>query len=82
MIQDILAGYQETARSAILEDIAHDNKTLVIKSPTGSGKTVIMLSVIDKYLKDVDGDVVFVWLCPGTGDLEEQSRRSMDKSLV
>lgn len=79
MIQDILAGYQETARSAILEDISHDNKTLVIKSPTGSGKTVIMLSVIDKYLKDVDGDVVFVWLCPGTGDLEEQSRRSMEQ---
>ena len=78
MIQDILAGYQLTARNAILADIAHDNKTLIIKSPTGSGKTVIMLSVIDKYLKDVDGDVVFVWLCPGTGDLEEQSRKSME----
>ena len=79
MIQSILADYQKIARDNIINDIKSNRKTLVVKSPTGSGKTVILLSVIDKYLKEEDSDMVFVWLCPGTGDLEQQSKKSMDE---
>lgn len=78
MIQDILSIYQKNCRNEILNSITRNNKTLVIKSPTGSGKTVILLSVIDKYLND-GGNACFVWLCPGTGDLEQQSKKSMEE---
>lgn len=78
MIQDILAIYQRKARNEIIYSIARNNKTLVVKSPTGSGKTVILLATIDKYIND-GGEACFVWLCPGAGDLEEQSRKSMEE---
>ena len=77
MIQDLLALYQRKARNEILHFFAGNRKTLVIKSPTGSGKTVILISVIDKFIND-GGEACFVWLCPGAGNLEEQSRKSME----
>ena len=51
--------------------------TVTVKSPTGSGKTVILINYIDEYLSKVDSNVAFIWLCPGKGDLEEQSRKKM-----
>lgn len=53
---------------------------LMLKSPTGSGKTIILLSFIEKYLQDYP-KTAFVWLCPGKGNLEEQSKRKMEKYL-
>ena len=57
----------------------HSKQTIVMKSPTGSGKTLILIDYIDDYLNSVDSKTAFVWLCPGKGDLEEQSRKKMDK---
>ncbi len=51
---------------------------ITIKAPTGAGKTVILIKYIDEYLKNTDGHTAFVWLCPGKGNLEEQSKDSMD----
>ena len=53
-------------------------QTIVLKAPTGSGKTIILLDFINKYRYE-NRDVAFVWLCPGKGDLEEQSRDKMNK---
>lgn len=53
---------------------------LMLKSPTGSGKTIILLSFIEKYLQDYP-NTAFVWLCPGKGNLEEQSKKKMEKYL-
>ncbi|HEY5587941.1 MAG TPA: DEAD/DEAH box helicase family protein [Candidatus Paceibacterota bacterium] len=55
--------------------------THVVKAPTGAGKTLILIDYIDKYLSDVNSNVSFVWLCPGKGNLEEQSRKKMLKHL-
>ena len=54
-------------------------ETIVMKAPTGSGKTIILIDYIDKYLSNVDKKTAFIWLCPGKGDLEEQSRKKMQK---
>ncbi len=56
-----------------------DSKQVItIKAPTGAGKTVILIKYVDVYLKNTDGKTAFIWLCPGKGDLEQQSKDSMD----
>lgn len=54
-------------------------ETIVMKAPTGSGKTIILIDYIDTYLSNVDKKTAFIWLCPGKGNLEEQSREKMIK---
>lgn len=50
-----------------------------IKAPTGSGKTICLLSWIDSYIASTQDDVAFIWFTPGAGELEEQSyKKSMD----
>ena len=57
-----------------------EKKEVLLQAPTGSGKTIILLSYIEEYLKE-DKNTIFVWLTPGKGDLEEQSRKKMLKLL-
>ncbi len=54
-------------------------QVITVKAPTGAGKTVILVKYVDTYLKNTDGKTAFVWLCPGKGDLEEQSKDRMDE---
>jgi len=65
----------------ISKTTAASDAGVIIKSPTGSGKTIILLDYIDKYLSNSTKKVVFVWFCPGAGELEEQSRESMERYL-
>ena len=53
-----------------------EKKEVLLQAPTGSGKTIILLSYIEEYLKE-NKNTIFVWLTPGKGDLEEQSRNKM-----
>ena len=55
-------------------------KEILLTAPTGSGKTIILLSFIEEYFKE-ESKTLFVWLTPGKGDLEEQSMNKM-KSLL
>lgn len=57
-----------------------EKKEILLKAPTGSGKTIILLSFIEEYLKENKNSII-VWLTPGKGDLEEQSRSKMNKFL-
>ena len=58
---------------------SQDSKQVItVKAPTGAGKTVILIKYVDEYLKNTDGKTAFVWLCPGKGNLEEQSKIKMD----
>lgn len=78
-----LFDFQEKAVLKLL-DIVTDSRskqTVVIKSPTGSGKTIMLIDFIEEYLSKVNGRTAFIWLCPGKGDLEEQSRRKMIKYM-
>ncbi|MDE6427211.1 MAG: DEAD/DEAH box helicase family protein [Ruminococcus sp.] len=78
-----LFSFQEQAVIKLIDfTVAPDSKqVIVMKSPTGSGKTVILLDYIDEYLFKVDPKTAFVWFCPGSGGLEEQSQKKMRRLL-
>ena len=76
-----LFDFQEQAVMQLL-DLTTDSRskqTIVVKSPTGSGKTIILIGFVDEYLNKVNANTAIIWLCPGKGDLEEQSRQKMLK---
>ena len=52
-------------------------KEIVLKSCTGSGKTIILTHFIDRYIKE-NAKMCFVWFTPGKGNLEDQSKAKMD----
>jgi type III restriction enzyme len=54
------------------------HKDIIFKSCTGSGKTIVLTRFIAEYFKRYS-KTVFVWLTPGKGDLEEQSKEKMDR---
>ncbi|MEA4824917.1 MAG: DEAD/DEAH box helicase family protein [Clostridiaceae bacterium] len=74
-------NFQEQAVIRLL-DLCTDSwskQTIVMKAPTGSGKTIILIDFVDEFISKVDSNTAFIWLCPGKGDLEEQSRQKMQK---
>ena len=83
MISINLFDFQEECSDYITNYCLNDdiNKTLIVKSPTGSGKTIILLDFIEKYINIKTEKICFVWLTPGSGDLEEQSKNKMNKHL-
>ena len=72
--------FQDNCVEYLIEKtVENESKQIItIKAPTGAGKTVILIKYIDEYLKNTDGKTAFIWLCPGKGDLEQQSKDSMD----
>lgn len=75
-----LADYQLRAISDLMEAMSEPEREIVLKSCTGSGKTIILTHFMDEYGKSFCNKV-FVWLTPGKGDLEEQSRNKMVKYI-
>lgn len=76
-----LFDFQERTVIKLL-DLTTDKQgkqTIVVKAPTGSGKTIILIGFVDDYLNKVSAETAFIWLCPGKGDLEEQSRKRMEE---
>ena len=76
-----LFDFQEKAVIKLL-DIVTDSRskqTITVKSPTGSGKTIILIDFVEENLTKINSRTAFIWLCPGKGDLEEQSRQKMRK---
>ena len=78
-----LFDFQEECSLFLVDKIAKaDSKQVItIKAPTGAGKTIILIDFIEKYLNTVSSNTAFIWLCPGKGDLEEQSRSKMTYHL-
>lgn len=76
-----LFDFQEKAVLKLIDLVAdkRSKQTIIMKSPTGSGKTIILIDFIEEYLSKIDSKTAFIWLCPGKGDLEEQSRKKMLK---
>jgi len=75
-----LFDFQEKAVINLIDlSIGSHKQTVIVKSPTGSGKTIILINYICEYLDKISRDTAFIWLCPGKGDLEEQSRKKMMK---
>jgi type III restriction enzyme len=74
------ANFQLQAIEKLFEGMSSDKKDIVLKSCTGSGKTIILTKFMDEYTNFHD-KIVFVWLTPGKGELEEQSKAKMDKYI-
>ena len=75
-----LMNFQLNAIKELHESVESGFKNIVLKSPTGSGKTIILTHFMDEYLKG-HPKKIFVWLTPGKGSLEEQSKAKMDKYI-
>lgn len=75
-----LKNFQLNAIKSLLECMDESNRDIILKIPTGSGKTIILTRFMDEYLKS-HSKTVFVWLTPGKGSLEEQSKAKMDKYI-
>lgn len=75
-----LADFQLKAIKSLLENMDTPCRDIILKSPTGSGKTIILTHFMDEYIKG-HAKTVFVWLTPGKGNLEEQSKAKMDKYI-
>lgn len=75
-----LKNFQLKAIDALMESMHNDKKEIILKSCTGSGKTIILTHFIDTYMRSF-GDTVFIWLTPGKGNLEEQSKEKMDRYI-
>lgn len=82
-----LAKYQSEAIESLMQKIndvkGHSNGTccdITLKSCTGSGKTIILTHLMQRYIQEYP-DSVFVWLTPGTGGLAEQSKEKMDRYI-
>ena len=75
-----LKDFQEEAVD-FLFDKTTDSKAkrrILLQSPTGSGKTIILVGYVEKYLSYRRDDII-CWFCPGKGELEEQSKEKMEK---
>lgn len=75
-----LANFQLKAIADLMEAMPGPEQEIILKSCTGSGKTIILTHFMDEYGKSFYKKV-FIWLTPGKGDLEEQSKKKMDKYI-
>ena len=75
-----LKEFQLNAVKSLFEAMAIPARDIILKSPTGSGKTIILTYFMHQYIQSFP-KTVFVWLTPGKGNLEEQSKAKMDKYI-
>jgi len=71
-----LANFQIDAMAQLNDAMGKGERDVVLKSPTGSGKTIMLTTFMQDYMK-ANANTVFVWLTPGKGELQEQSRQKM-----
>ena len=75
-----LRSFQLKAIKDLFEAMEKPVRDTILKSPTGSGKTIILTYFMHEYIQSYT-NTVFVWLTPGKGSLEEQSKEKMDKYI-
>lgn len=75
-----LKEFQLNAVKSLFEAMETPVRDIILKSPTGSGKTIILTYFMHQYIQSFS-KIVFVWLTPGKGNLEEQSKAKMDKYI-
>ncbi len=73
----VLKNFQMKAIADLNSACRQSKKEIVLKSCTGSGKTIILTHFIDRYIKE-NAKTCFVWFTPGKGNLEDQSKKKMD----
>jgi type III restriction protein res subunit len=75
-----LKDFQEKAVDFLFDKTTDikSKRRILLQSPTGSGKTIILIGYVERYL-NYKGDDIICWFCPGKGELEEQSKEKMEK---
>lgn len=73
-------NFQRKAISQIQYAIENGKQEIILKSCTGSGKTIMLTHFMDEFLK-CHSRTVFIWFTPGKGNLEEQSKKKMDSYI-
>lgn len=78
MMYDLIGNYQLTAVSKIVTGVkellysGNPRTQMIFKSPTGSGKTIMMAKVLETLTDEkLDDNVVYIWAA--TGELHKQS---------
>src|SRR5699024_6015349 len=75
-----LVKFKEDCVSYLLNETTKNHReNIIVKSPTGSGKTIMLIAYIDRFIEFVHENIAFIWLTPGDGELEEQSKEKMKK---
>ena len=81
-----LKQYQEKAIDRLITttvelfDYDGPGEVCVFQSPTGSGKTLMTAKYIEGLIKELpEEDFCFVWMTIGKGDLQLQSKHSLEK---
>ena len=76
----VLKEFQDKALDRIISLLDSGKEQVVFQSATGSGKTIILCSLIDEYLSKPEAEnIIFVWFTPGNGELEEQSQEKFTR---
>ena len=75
-----LAVYQLLSLSDMYLKIDGE-ETLVLQSPTGSGKTFMITNYIYEMSKKEEYDLCFLWVSIGKGELQVQSYKSVKREL-
>ena len=73
-----LKEFQIRAIDELLQAAEDGSPSIVLKSCTGSGKTIILTRFASDYMKR-HRNAVTVWFTPGKGDLEMQSKAKMER---
>lgn len=81
-----LKDYQVSAVEEIIElfniYISKVNKHIIVKAPTGSGKTFMITKFLERVSQEhEDEKIVFIWASIGKGELHKQSYESVKKEL-
>ena len=69
-----LANFQLKAIADLIAAMEQPNRDIVLKSCTGSGKTIILTHFMDEYFKS-NHKTVFIWLTPGKGEILKSRAR-------
>ena len=82
MAYNVLKDYQREAvdelKLRIKECLSSQNKKIVFKSPTGSGKTRMITAVFDELYQELpESNYAVVWCSIGKGNLHEQSFKAV-----
>ncbi|MDI4567680.1 MAG: hypothetical protein E7Y34_01185, partial [Mycoplasma sp.] len=65
----------------VLSDKDLNNPIVVLKSPTGSGKTLMLTKIIENIVESNRLSLAFIWISIGSGDLHIQSARAVSKYI-
>ena len=83
-----LKSYQDKAVKKLLTlsnmylDDEDEKETIVLQSPTGSGKTFMISKYMQKIVEEeTSRDLCFLWISIGKGDLHKQSLRSVKREI-